>query len=174
MFDALDDASWEILFDNRAALSSDTMDEACIEFAHEYWTEPDLVDENSEAYRFTRRGETMSKVVRDPKDCKSGELHRINWLEENIGVIYNAMVKRGKQVFGEDFHMSWTYFLEVRPFYVKDATRQTCMCVYHMRFEEMATGLINYRKAMRQHRVSNCSCLIPVNSRELRRQLECQ
>lgn len=130
MFDALDDASWEILFDNRAALSSDTMDEACIEFAHEYWTEPDLVDENSEAYNFTRRAATMSKVVRDPKDRKSSELHlhRIKWLEENIGAIYNAMVKRGKQVFGEDLHMSLPDFLEVRPFYVKDARRGKLAC----------------------------------------------
>lgn len=81
----------------------------------------------------------MSKVVRDPKD-HSSQPHRIHWLEERVGVIYETMCQRGKEVFGEGFHMSWPFFLDLRPYYVKDATRETCMCVYHLRFDEMATG----------------------------------
>lgn len=75
-----------------------------------------------------------------------------NWL------IYETMLQRGKQIFGPDFHMSWPYFLDLRPYYVKDATRETCMCVYHLRFEEMADGLLSYRRTLRREKVSKCSC----------------
>lgn len=148
------------------------MDEDHVEFALEFWTNPELVDENNEVYNFTRQAESTSKVVRDPSDRKSVP-HRIHWLEETIGVIYASMLKRGKQVFGEQFHMSWPYFLDLRPYYVKDATRETCMCVYHLRFDEMANGLLRYRRTLRRERVATCNCSIPQSSRDLRKQLVC-
>lgn len=149
------------------------MDEEWKEFALKLWTNPDLADENDEAYHFTRSAESMSKALRDPSDRRSGELHRIHWLEESIGVMHTAMLKQGKQVFGDAFYMSWPYFLNLRPFYLKDVTRHTCMCVYHMRFDEMANGLHNYRKTLRQQQISPCFCSIPGTSRDLRNQLVC-
>lgn len=173
-FDALSDGEWALLFDERQAERSDKMDETWIDFALDFWADPYLTNENNEAYNFTRAAESMSKVVRDPNNRKGGELHRIHWLEESITVIYEAMLKRGKQVFGVEFHMSWPYFLELRPYYVKDATRETCMFVYHMRFDEMATALLNYRKTLRQEKISMCLCSFPSSPRELRKLLLCE
>lgn len=172
-FDALDDGEWEQLFDTRGARRSDQMREEWVEFARQFWEDPELADENDEAYNFTRRAEATSAVVRDPSNRKSGDWHRIHWLEESIVVMFTAMLERGKTTFGDDFHMSWPFFLDLRPFYVKDATRQTCMCVYHLRFEEMASGLLTYRRTLRREKISNCSCQIPANSRDLRRHLIC-
>ncbi|KAL1507762.1 hypothetical protein AB1Y20_007372 [Prymnesium parvum] len=152
-FDSLDDGEWEQLFDDRGTKRSDAMCEEWVEFAREFWTNPELANESHEAYNFTRRAESMSKVVRDPAQRKGGETHRIHWLEETIGLMHETMLKRGKQIFGGDFHMSWSFFLDLRPYYVKDATRETCMCVYHLRFEEMANGLLSYRRALRREGV---------------------
>lgn len=172
-FDSLNDSEWEALFDDRQAIRSDKMDEEWLDFALEFWTEPDLADENDEAYNFTRRAESASKVVRNPEERKSNETHRIHWLEERVQVIYGAMVKRGKEIFGNSFHFSWPMFLDLRPYYVKDSTRETCMCVYHMRFDEMARGLLKYRRTLKQQKVTQCNCSVPENSRALRKLLVC-
>ena len=66
------------------------------------------------------------------EDRKSQRRWRIFWLEERVNVMYEEMIRTGKLGFGSDFHYSWPAFLELRPFYVKDATRSTCMCVYHL------------------------------------------
>lgn len=99
-FDSLDNGDWEELFDERGAARSDQICDGWIAFATEFWTNPELADENNEAYNFTRRAESMSKSLRDPKDRKSKERHRVHWLEESVGTIYEAMVARGKQQFG--------------------------------------------------------------------------
>lgn len=102
-----------------------------------------------------RVSEKAADEMRDPADRKAPDRYRIIWLEERVGVMYEAMLKAGKAKFGAAlFHMSWTYFLDLRPFYVKDATRETCMCVYHLRWTEMANSLHSYRTALRQQKVA--------------------
>ena len=154
-FDQLDDGEWEELFDDRQALRSDIMDGTWVEFARKYWTDSFLADpETGEAYNFVRRSEKMSDEMRDPSDRKSKDRYRIFWLEEKVNVMYEAMKKAGKYAHGDSFHMSWPYFLSLRPFWVKDATRDTCMCIYHLRWREFANGLTEYRKSLRREQVS--------------------
>jgi hypothetical protein len=83
------------------------------------------------------------------------------------------MLKAGKLKFNDKYSMSWPFFLALRPFFVKDATRETCMCVYHMRWNEFAQALLKYRRTMRAQKVSNCACHIPVNEKALRKLLIC-
>ena len=83
------------------------------------------------------------------------------------------MLAAGKKEFGPDFHLSMTYFSDLRPFYVKDATRDTCVCVYHMRWREFADGLRNYRHNMRTNGISTCKCKWAPNEKALRKQLVC-
>ena len=83
------------------------------------------------------------------------------------------MLAAGKIIFGDKFTLSHTYFSHLRPFYVKDATRETCMCVYHLRFREFANGLTNYRQTLRDQKVSACTCDWPKNDKWLCRQLIC-
>ena len=76
-------------------------------------------------------------------------------------------------MFGENFHIGYTLFTDLRPFYIKNATRTTCMCIYHLRWREMSVGLHNYRKALKQNKISVCACEFPKNESELRKQLIC-
>lgn len=147
-FDALTDGEWEELFDNRQTQRSDQLPPVWREFALQFWTDPFLADQHGQAYNFVRCSERASDEIRDPHDRKSSHRYRILWLEERIGVMYDAMLESGKQTFSENvFHMGMTYF---RPFYVKDATRETCMCIYHLRWREFADGLLSYRHALKR------------------------
>lgn len=131
-YEALTDGEWQLLFDDRSAERSDRMDADWRAFAMQYWIEPELTDEQGNMLNFVRRSEKASDEVRDPHNRKSNQRYRVVWLEEKIETIYNTMVRMGKLLFGDTFHMSWTYFLDLRPFYVKDAQRDTCMCIYHL------------------------------------------
>ena len=74
-----------------------------------------------------------------------------------------------------DFHMGRTQFRELRPFYVKDATRETCMCIYHLRWAEFSSSLLTYRNQLRKEKVSSCNCnFCGLNEKGLRKQLVCE
>ena len=61
-----------------------------------------------------RVSEKAADEMRDPADRKAPDRYRIIWLEERVGVMYEAMLKAGKAKFGAAlFHMSWTYFLDL-------------------------------------------------------------
>ena len=151
---------------------SDKTPELWKEHARQFWTQPYLANEHGEAYNFVRRSEKSSDEMRDPKDRLSTDTYRIHWLEARVGDIYEEMVRVGKLHY-EGFHLSWPAFLDLRPFYVKNATRETCMCIYHLRFAEFSKGLISYRKTLREQKISKCKCSWPINERFLQQQLIC-
>ena len=122
--EALSDGEWEQLFDDRQAVRSDTMDDAWHVYAESFWTDEEMLDESNNLLNFVRRSESMSDEIRDPKDRKAPERYRIYWLEETISVMYQTMLRLGKRLFGATFHISWPYFLDLRPFYVKDAVEK--------------------------------------------------
>ena len=166
-FDALaNDGEWELLFDDRCAVRSDELDEKWVEHALLYWTDPDL--------GFVRSSEKMSDAIRDPNNRKA-EKHRLFTLETRIGDMYEAMKASGKRKFGDKFHLGLTKFRELRPFYVKDATRETCMCIYHLRWKQYCDALLKYRTTCRQMRVSTCSCSFDrMNDKSLRQAFVCE
>jgi hypothetical protein len=98
----------------------------------------------------------MTDEIRDPDDRKAPK-QRIVYLEARIQDMYDAMLKAGKAKF-EGFHLGQTKFRELRPFYVKDVTRETCMCIYHLRWAEFSSGLLHYRHQLRKEKVSSCNC----------------
>ena len=171
-FDALSDGEWDQIYDDEQKQRSDTTPDMWIDHARQFWTQPFLANEHGAAYNYVRRSEKSSDEMRDPKDRKSPDRFRVLWLEARIGEMYEEMVRVGKLLF-EEFHYSWPAFLDLRPFYVKNATRETCMCVYHLRFSEYSKGLISYRKTMREQKISQCKCTWPINDRFLQRQLIC-
>ena len=173
-YEAIFDAEWEMLFDTRGAVRADSMDPQWCEHARQFWTNEELTDERGNLYDYVRASERKADEMRDPNDRKSQRRWRIFWLEEKVHVIYDEMVRTGELAFGDKFHFSWPAFLALRPFYVKDATRTTCMCVYHLRWRELAEALFNYRKGLRDDRVSSCSCTWPSSERWLRKQLICE
>jgi hypothetical protein len=86
---------------------------------------------------------------------------------------YAAVVKNGKEEWGPDFHMSSTFIRDHRPFWVKDPTRDVCLCRYHLAFDLYAKGLKKLRQSI------GCKCDVCKNpmecatGRELRRSLTC-
>jgi hypothetical protein len=165
-FDALsNDGEWELLFDDRGAVRSDELPEEWVKFALNYWTDEDL--------GFVRRSEKMSDAIRDPNNRKDPK-KRLYTLEARIGDMYESMKAAGLRKFGADFHLGMTKFRELRPFYVKDATRETCMCIYHLRWQQYCDALLKYRTTCRQMKVSTCSCSFDgLNERFLRMALCC-
>jgi hypothetical protein len=141
-------------------------------FALLFWTDAELLGPDGQSYGFVRYSERAKDKIRDPANRTSKETFRIGWLEARIGDVYEAMKKAGKTEWS-DFHMSQTVFSELRPFYIKDATRETCMCIYHMRFDEMYSGLSKYRRKQRELKITNCSCCVPRNGDEFRKALIC-
>lgn len=105
-------------------------------------------------------------------------LYRIHWLEMRIQDIQEIIVREGKRKFDRpaveatpatngncaidaaeavEFHFSWWYTKKVRPFFVKDAGRDVCVCVYHLRFDIFVETLYNYTKRLRGD-LKLCKC----------------
>jgi hypothetical protein len=62
---------------------------------------------------------------------------------------YASVVAKGKQRWGDDFHMSSTFIRDHRPWWVKDPSRDVCLCRYHLEFDLFATGLGKLRKQLK-------------------------
>lgn len=56
-----------------------------------------------------------------------------------------------------EFHWSSWYTTKVRPFFVKNAGRELCVCIYHLRWEIMVESLFKYIKRIR-HDLKLCNC----------------
>ena len=166
-FDALaNDGEWEQLYDDRCAERADKTPSAWRDLALQYWTDPEL--------GFVRAAESARETMRNPDDRSDKQPYRKFYLQKGIHEGHTEMLRAGKAAFGDKFHLSHTYFSDLRPFYVKDASRDTCVCVYHMRWHEFADGIRNYRQNLRNHSISKCDCVWPPNEKALRMQLICQ
>ena len=127
-FDELqNDGKWEQLFDDRGAVRNDALPEERKKFALQFWTDAELLNSAGQQYGFVRYSERAKDEIRDPANRTSKETFRIAWLEARVGDVYEAMKKAGVAKW-PDFHMSQTVFSELRPFYVKDATRERPAC----------------------------------------------
>lgn len=159
------DGAWEQLYDDRTRPRSDKLDQAWHDFALQYWTDPNL--------GLVRASEVARDTMRNPNDRSDKHQYRKHYLQKTVGDGHTEMLAAGKSTYGSLFRLSLTRFSDLRPFYVKDATRDTCVCVYHMRWHEFADGLRNYRKTLRTHKISACKCTWAPNERALRKQLVC-
>lgn len=119
----LDEGLLESLFDDRCKRRNDGISAEQIEWLIEHcW----LSDE------FTRPSEQAKHEVFDPKSrAADREHHRLRWLEWPLcgpHGFYATVQTKGKERWGEDFHMSSTFIREHRPFWVKDPMRDVCLC----------------------------------------------
>ena len=134
------------------------MDEAWITSAQDMWAS------------CTRRSERAKDSLRNPNDKSDKRLYRVHWLEVRIQDIHEIILKEGARKFNCSavdavpatettaaipakpavvFHFSWWYVTKVRPFFVKPAGREVCVCVYHLRFDLFVEALYNYIKRLR-------------------------
>ena len=87
--------------------------------------------------------------------------------------VLEEILIRGRAVFGAQFHFSEWYVRKVKPFYVKTAKREQCLCQYCLRFQLRVECNFNYVKALHQH--PGCQCMFEYvkNPHEFRRQHIC-
>ena len=156
----------ESLADLQAKMRSDKMDEAWVAHAVDVWT------------THTRRSERAKDSLRNPNDKADKKLYRVHWLEVRMSDILEIIVTEGKRKFNMPaveaveatetsaaipakpavaFHFSWWYLTKTKPFFVKPAGREVCVCVYHLRFDLFVEALYNYTKRLRTD-MKVCSC----------------
>ena len=148
----------ESIADLEAKMRSDKMDEEWVSFAINIWTSS------------TRRSERAKDSVRNPNDKSDKRVYRVHWLEVRMGDILEVVRKEGARKFNAPavaavdatdtspavaakeavtFHFSWWYLQKTKPFFVKPAGREVCVCVYHLRFDLFVEALYNYTKRLR-------------------------
>jgi hypothetical protein len=125
------DGDREKLVDFRGAVRSDKLPEEWVELAVRVWTEE------------TRRSEKTKDSIRHPHNRADKTSYRIHYMEERLSDIHKKVIVEGKKVYGNEFHMSHIFTAQCKPFWVKDATREVCLCIYHLRFELMCEALYN-------------------------------
>ena len=166
--DFVTDGVFEQLFDDRCVRRSDAIPQEQIDWlVQECWLSDD----------FTRESEKKGDEVYDPTSRKQDrQHHRKRWLELPLCEFYSKVAERGKERWkGEWTGMSSNFIREYRPYWVKDATRDVCMCRYHLEFDLLAKGLSQLRKAVPcPNNCDLCKACPPLTTGlQLRAQLTC-
>ena len=139
------DLAYDGLFDARSKVRSDAYSQEQIDWiVSECWLSDD----------FTRESEQKKHEVYDPHSRqKDRKHHRLRWLEYPLGEFYQRCKERAAakaiQAGWEDFSPSKWTIAKHRPFWVKDATRDVCLCRYHLEFDLLAKGLTTLRRAIK-------------------------
>jgi len=74
------------------------------------------------------------------------------------------------------FHMSFGVFYRCKPFNMRKGSRETCLCVYHLRWDFLCEGLWRFYKAIlgEDHERSSDLLKLLSNSSDLRKKLMCE
>ena len=156
------DGTAEIFYDKRGQERSDKLPDEWLELATDVWMD------------LTRPSEKAKDSLKHPKKRKDETMYRIRWQECLTSEVHDEIMLRGKERFGEDFHFSMWYVLKCRPFFVKPAGRDVCLCVYCLRFALQVEALHQHYKTCR---AMGCACtfaLPPKNPYEFRSFFICQ
>ena len=150
-FDLWLDGDVEALYDARGKIREDSTPVEWLDFGKRYWLSQ------------CRASEKAKDSIRDPKNRADKSRYRIHWKEDNVDVLYQKCLPAGKEELSTDFHISAKQFREVKPFQVKSAGRDVCMCIYHLRWELMCSALRTARQGMRDSGAVKCQCEIHHN-----------
>jgi hypothetical protein len=95
--------------------SKNKMPEEYIEFVVDMWQ------------TLTRSSERAKDTIRNPKHRSDKTMYRIHWQEDTNEEILEQVISAGKEKFGETFHFSMTYLMNVKPFFIKLIRRDLCL-----------------------------------------------
>ena len=112
--------------------------------------------------KYRDQHEALVKMAND----KKGE-------PEHESLLKLANQRRDQRDSFKFFHLSSTRNSELRPFYVKDACIDSCLCIYHLKFMQVTLDFYNFRKALRQSKVCKCDTPLYRNSADLWHALLC-
>ena len=155
----------------RGAQRSDSLPEEWVEFAVQYWTAN------------TRVSEQRKDTITDKHNRKDKTPHRIHFLESSVGMLYVRFNRDGAIQFKTQiemnlmpqWHFSTASFRACRPFFVKSAKQDCCVCTYHLHFDFITNGIRKLRLGLREMMPAGdrCDCRIHCNGHELRQALIC-
>lgn len=147
----------------RGAVRSDKLDPAWEKHATEFWSRIEI-----------SRPSECKASVRNPHDRGDKTRYIKRYLMMRVADEHALMVKAGKEEFGEDFHLSMTRNSELRPFFIYDGVRDTCLCIYHLKFKHLADALYNFRKGLRDAKKCQCTTPLLAYDADLRHVLVCE
>ena len=136
-----------------------------------------------------RPGEKMRDKLKNPKDRSDKEVYTIHFREKLIKDLYTDCLVKGKEKWpvldpndgdGEDvvrlkegFQLSDRVYRDEKPFFIREARRDQCLCIWHLRFEYLAEGFYNFWQARRTAVGTKCDCPHLKTGTALRRHLIC-
>ena len=126
----------------------------------------------------TRPSECAKDETKDPIADGSGahRTHRKHWINTRLDDILEIMLALGKEEFGEEFRLSKPTMLSLKKYYHQYPGRETCLCRYHMAFDNHFTALRKWKAAARRMLPEEARAALPVmpgSPRELRQHLQC-
>ena len=107
-----------LLYDLRGKERSDKLPDKYVQLAVSVWEQ------------VTRPSERKKDQLKPPFQ-KDGPLHAVHWLEMRIAEVHAAILEKGKETFGDEFHFSFCFTFAVKPWFVKKVERDLCLCIYH-------------------------------------------
>ena len=163
--------------DTRGAERNDKLPQLWRNFCRDYW------------FRHCRPGEKMRDKMRHPKDRSDPELYDIYYRERMIADLYKGCSKDGlvehpvqpiedtddleTRKVKKGFKVSERVFRDEKPFNIKDAKREQCLCIWHLRWEFLAEGFYNKWQTLRTDANTKCDCPHLKTGTALRRHLMC-
>lgn len=124
----------------------------------------------------TRESGYRKDALRNPHNRADKTAYRFHFLETTLAELHQRGLEMGKARFGPNFHFSYTQFILLRPFNVKSARREQCLCRYCLRFYFLADALRRLRVKRTETGVTTCDCVRFgfKNQHELRHLLLCE
>ena len=127
----------------------------------------------------TRESERMTDELKNPKDRSDPQLYRVHFQEDRTEDILDRIFETGVQKFGvhgpQGFHLSMTTLLKYKPFQIRRARAETCVCVHHLNLK-WAKMVQVYRKQRQELKVSRdkCKCDLKIHPDEARQAVSCE
>jgi len=126
---------------------------------------------------FTRESEKASDKRKNPHTKKDPELKTIRFLEMSNQEMLELVNEKGAKKFGPTFKISSWSLRDLKPWWIKSAGREVCLCRYHLGWDLMVEALYNARKAIKDAaKVAGqelCKCVNKVSGSAMRRECCC-
>ena len=122
----------------------------------------------------TRESERMTDELRNPKDRSDPLYYRVHFQEDRSEDLLDDIFEAGVFKYGiDDFHLSMKTLMKLKPFQVRKAGAETCVCVHHLKWAKMVQSYYKQRKALNLSK-GECNCNLHFTPDEARRMLSCE
>jgi hypothetical protein len=105
----------------------------------------------------TRASECTSDEARDKEADENGihPTHRIHWINNRLDDLLLIMLALGKEHFGDEFTVSRPTMLKFKKYYHRYPGRNTCLCRYHMEFDNHFYAIRRWKASVQRSSCRN-------------------